>query len=129
MSAGRVTCPRTCAQWASCMGNHMPRAWRIAYDDWLLPALEEEIWNLAAMHDIFAVRLHSLGDFADPPMRGSGSNRSGKRQRFDASGSLRIPRRRYRSAYRSGWLGSFPDSGSPINRSSVIACDDRPFSG
>ena len=64
--AERVTCPRTCSQWASCMGNHMPRAWRIAYDDLLLPRLEEEIWNLAAMHNAFAVRLHTLGDFVDP---------------------------------------------------------------
>lgn len=63
--AERTTCVRSCPQWRSCMGNHMPRAWRIAYDDALLPKLEEEIWNLAATYDAFSVRLHTLGDFAD----------------------------------------------------------------
>ena len=62
----RETCPKTCQQWASCYGNNMPFARRIATDDWaaLSGALGSELATLAAKHPLgFVVRLHVLGDF------------------------------------------------------------------
>ena len=60
----RETCPRSCAQWASCFGNHMHMATRIADDGTLTRRLFGELAALNVRHPRgFGVRLHVLGDF------------------------------------------------------------------
>jgi len=62
----RATCPRSCQQWASCYGNNMPFANRIASSDTssLITSLEAELSELSTKHSQgFVVRLHVLGDF------------------------------------------------------------------
>ncbi len=62
----RKTCPRSCGQWRTCMGNHMGRSVRYDYG---LP-LELQLWR--ELHALnrrhrkqggFVVRAHILGDF------------------------------------------------------------------
>lgn len=60
----RATCPRTCGEWQSCMGNKMN--WALRYEHG--PALEDAIYAhlkvLEREHPHgFVVRLHVLGDF------------------------------------------------------------------
>ncbi len=60
----RATCPRSCAEWATCYGNSMHLARRIRHGR----AFEERLWEelaakQAAHPDGFLVRLHILGDF------------------------------------------------------------------
>lgn len=60
----RATCPRACAQWATCYGNSMNWARRIRHGR----ALEERLWEELAEKQRrhpggFVVRLHVLGDF------------------------------------------------------------------
>lgn len=60
----RATCPRSCAMWRSCYGNHMhmARRWKAGPD--LVAKLNEELAGLQARHPRgFVVRLHLLGDF------------------------------------------------------------------
>ena len=60
----RASCPRSCAEWASCYGNNMPAAERIEHGPSLFPVLEGELAQLAAEYPAgFLVRLHVLGDF------------------------------------------------------------------
>lgn len=60
----RATCPRTCREFASCYGNAMQAAERLAHGPELEAALETELRALAAEHPAgFMVRLHILGDF------------------------------------------------------------------
>lgn len=60
----RDTCPRSCAEWATCYGNNMPFAARILDDDTLARRLWGELASLNAEHPSgFVVRLHVLGDF------------------------------------------------------------------
>lgn len=60
----RETCPRTCAEWATCYGNNMHFAQRIADDGTLTRRLWGELAALNAEHPKgFIVRLHVLGDF------------------------------------------------------------------
>lgn len=60
----RDTCPRTCAEWATCYGNNMPFATRILDDGTLTRRLWGELASLNAEHPTgFVVRLHVLGDF------------------------------------------------------------------
>lgn len=55
----RATCPRSCAQWATCYGNAMPLARRHAADRDLMPRLAREVAEVVPA----AIRLHVLGDF------------------------------------------------------------------
>jgi hypothetical protein len=60
----RVTCPRTCKEWATCYGNHMPWARRHMAGLDLELKLIEELCALEEKHPAgFVVRLHVLGDF------------------------------------------------------------------
>lgn len=60
----RETCPRTCLEWASCYGNNMHLAQRIADDGTLTRRLWGELASLNAEFPAgFIVRLHVLGDF------------------------------------------------------------------
>lgn len=60
----RDTCPRTCAEWATCYGNNMNWATRILDDGTLTRRLWGELASLNAEHpEGFVVRLHVLGDF------------------------------------------------------------------
>lgn len=62
----RVTCPRSCKCWTTCYGNDMPFAIRFRADSALYSKLTLELQALAVSYPGgFAVRLHSLGDFAD----------------------------------------------------------------
>lgn len=60
----RATCPRSCAEWATCYGNNANWARRIMHGR----ALEERLWDELADKQRehpggFVVRLHVLGDF------------------------------------------------------------------
>lgn len=60
----RATCPRHCKQWASCYGNNMPLARRMAVGETLLPRLRGELAVLSRLYPHgFVIRLHVLGDF------------------------------------------------------------------
>lgn len=60
----RATCPRSCAQWANCYGNHMHMAKRYQPGRFLEQQIPLEIAELARQHPKgFVVRLHVLGDF------------------------------------------------------------------
>lgn len=60
----RDTCPRSCAEWATCYGNNMPFATRILDDGTLTRRLWGELASLNARHPRgYLVRLHVLGDF------------------------------------------------------------------
>jgi hypothetical protein len=60
----RATCPRSCANWCDCYGNHMNWSPRIQPDETLVPRLADEIWMLGLKHPRgFVIRLHVLGDF------------------------------------------------------------------
>lgn len=60
----RATCPRSCKEWRSCYGNHMPFAKRYQHGTELVGRLRRELVALAARHPYgFVVRLHVLGDF------------------------------------------------------------------
>lgn len=60
----RATCPRSCHHWASCYGNGMPLASRIAAGPELEHWLDRELEQLQRQHPLgFVVRLHILGDF------------------------------------------------------------------
>lgn len=60
----RATCPRTCAAWGFCYGNHMQAAERIVAGAELEHALWAELEGLQRVHPSgFMVRLHVLGDF------------------------------------------------------------------
>jgi hypothetical protein len=60
----RETCPRSCEQWASCYGNNMHMAQRIADDGTLIRRLWAEMAVLNVDHPSgFLIRLHVLGDF------------------------------------------------------------------
>lgn len=60
----RATCPSTCLEWATCYGNNMGRAPRLADDGTLTRRLWAELAYLAAHHSAgFVLRLHVLGDF------------------------------------------------------------------
>lgn len=60
----RETCPRTCLEWATCYGNNMHMAERIADDGTLTRRLWGELAALSARNPAgFIVRLHILGDF------------------------------------------------------------------
>lgn len=62
----RATCPRSCAQWASCYGNNMHLAERAIADDAMESRLWRELGELQRKHAAgFVVRLHILGDFRD----------------------------------------------------------------
>lgn len=62
----RTTCPRACKAWNECYGNGMPYAGRFRVDSPLYAKLTAELEALAVAYPGgFAVRLHSLGDFAD----------------------------------------------------------------
>ncbi len=61
----RRTCPRSCQQWLSCYGSNMRWAARYAYSGEFEIALWKNLHRLQQRHaGGFAVRLHSLGDFA-----------------------------------------------------------------
>lgn len=63
----RSTCPRSCKVWNDCYGNGMPYAVRFRVDQALYVKLTVELEALAVIYPKgFAVRLHSLGDFANP---------------------------------------------------------------
>lgn len=64
----RATCPRSCAVWDICYGNHssQQRAYRYRHGPELERELEEELTILSAEPKTrrgFVVRLHALGDF------------------------------------------------------------------
>lgn len=64
----RATCPRTCAQWTICYGNHASqfKAYRYRHGPDLESELERELFILsteAKTRRGFVVRLHALGDF------------------------------------------------------------------
>lgn len=60
----RATCPRTCRQWRTCMGNSMHFAGRWAAGPLLERYLRDEVLELQRQHPGgFLVRLHVLGDF------------------------------------------------------------------
>ena len=62
----RATCPRTCKVWDVCYGNGMPFATRFQVDSVLYAKLTVELEALAVVYPRgFALRLHSLGDFAN----------------------------------------------------------------
>lgn len=60
----RATCPRSCAHWRSCYGNHMRFAKRLIHGAGLEVRLASDLLKLQHRHpDGFVVRLHVLGDF------------------------------------------------------------------
>jgi hypothetical protein len=61
----RATCPRSCALWTNCYGNHMPYAKRVQHGPELEAALEREIPALLGKRGRVGIliRLHALGDF------------------------------------------------------------------
>lgn len=60
----RRTCPRECAQWATCYGNNMHWARRLIGDEVLERRLWDELKAKSEAHPSgFVVRLHILGDF------------------------------------------------------------------
>lgn len=62
----RASCPRSCHNWAACMGNGMPYARRHVHGPALEQRLIAEVDALARRRvnaHGFAVRLHVLGDF------------------------------------------------------------------
>lgn len=60
----RDTCPRSCAQWATCYGNAMPYSRRHTPDGDFLYLLKAEVATLARQHPKgLLIRLHALGDF------------------------------------------------------------------
>lgn len=60
----RATCPRSCAHWRDCYGNHMHFANRIVNDADFEEILWLELEALNRKHPVgFVVRLHVLGDF------------------------------------------------------------------
>lgn len=60
----RRTCPRDCALWRTCYGNHMHWAERWQAGPELEWRLEREVALLATLHPHgFVIRLHILGDF------------------------------------------------------------------
>lgn len=60
----RATCPRTCKQWLTCMGNNMPFSARQGAGAYLEMKIRREIAMLSGRHrNGFVVRLHILGDF------------------------------------------------------------------
>lgn len=60
----RATCPRSCEQWLTCMGNSMHLATRYAHGPRLEARIADELAALQARYPRgFAVRLHLLGDF------------------------------------------------------------------
>ncbi len=60
----RATCPRTCARFRDCYGNHMHNAKRYRHGPKLIAALRRELRQKAGLHPQgFVVRLHVLGDF------------------------------------------------------------------
>jgi hypothetical protein len=60
----RATCPRSCRQWRTCMGNNMHLAGRWASGPLLERFLQQEVLMLQDNHPGgFVVRLHVLGDF------------------------------------------------------------------
>lgn len=60
----RKTCPRSCTEWRSCYGNHMPWSIRAPHGPGLETKLENELMQLQIKHPKgFVVRLHILGDF------------------------------------------------------------------
>ena len=62
----RETCPRSCVQWDTCMGNAMHLARRHRPDGTTMARLRGELWQHAGKNPQgFVVRLHTLGDFAD----------------------------------------------------------------
>lgn len=62
--AERTTCPRSCVEWRTCYGNHMPWADRYLPGEELIAKLATELLILARKHPRgFVVRLHVLGDF------------------------------------------------------------------
>lgn len=63
----RSHCPRSCAEWASCYGNHMNWARRHIGDEVLEAKLAGKLAALQGAHPRgFVVRLHVLGDFYSP---------------------------------------------------------------
>lgn len=64
--AERTTCPRSCIEWRTCYGNHMPWADRYQPGEELIAKLTAELLILNRKHTQgFVVRLHVLGDFYD----------------------------------------------------------------
>ncbi|MEQ8226694.1 MAG: hypothetical protein RIA64_01310 [Rhodospirillales bacterium] len=62
----RATCPRTCHEWNSCMGNSMHWARRHRPLPGIEPVLKTELRSLQEKFpEGFVVRLHVLGDFFD----------------------------------------------------------------
>lgn len=62
--AERTTCPRSCVEWRTCYGNHMPWADRYLPGEALVDRLAIELLALNKKHrNGFVVRLHVLGDF------------------------------------------------------------------
>lgn len=60
----RATCPRTCEQWLTCYGNHMPFSRRHIGGAAFEKRLVREVGDMARQHPGgFVVRLHILGDF------------------------------------------------------------------
>lgn len=60
----RKTCPRTCQEWLTCYGNHMPRSIRQPAGGALEAMIEAELAELQDRHPRgFVIRLHILGDF------------------------------------------------------------------
>lgn len=60
----RKTCPRSCAEYLSCYGNHMPWSMRLQAGEELEHKIEKELGELQNKHQHgFVVRLHILGDF------------------------------------------------------------------
>jgi hypothetical protein len=62
----RATCPRSCENWASCYGNHMPYSKRIDHTDFhlLTSRLRAELTMLMRKPwPGILIRLHALGDF------------------------------------------------------------------
>jgi len=64
----RATCPRDCAMWAACYGNHMHWAKRAPHGTELEGRLWSELSELQERHPRgFVIRLHVLGDFYSVP--------------------------------------------------------------
>jgi hypothetical protein len=59
----RTTCPRSCQRWSDCYGNQMPFVTRFRVDTALYAKLRVELDALGAVFPLWAVRLHTLGDF------------------------------------------------------------------
>lgn len=67
----RSTCPRSCAHWVSCYGNHMPYAKRIGVTpenrfefEQRLGVELKQLLNVRGREGVL-IRLHALGDFFD----------------------------------------------------------------